>query len=213
MSSTSANTENRTKDANAELSAQVVRANLAGLLSLAISSPLDFTDDQPQRLRELHADAPDAWKPAIASLAEAWDEALKDRDALTLAYAKLFLGPFEILASPYASFYLEPDQRLMGQVSNEVANVYADAGLMPGPGPREAPDHAALEWEFVYFLTHQYVTTGEADWLEGRDRFIRSHLARWMPALCMAVSQAAVHPFYDRWARLVTTILPTFADH
>ena len=146
----------------------------------------------------------------VLSEKDARNPPLADREALSLAYAKLFLGPFEILAPPYASFYLEPDHRIMGYVSNQVAQLYAEAGLKPGPGPREAPDHAALEWEFVYFLTHQYLSTGEPIWRDRRTSFVRDHLARWMPEFCAAITQASLHPFYDAWAACVIAALPRF---
>ena len=50
------------------------------------------------------------WDPALQkaglTLAQAWENAREDREALSLAYARLFLGPFVILAPPYASFLL-----------------------------------------------------------------------------------------------------------
>jgi TorA maturation chaperone TorD len=143
--------------------------------------------------------APALQEPALV-LAQAWEDAFDDHQALSLAYARLFLGPFEILASPYASTWLDPEQRLMGEVSQQVAQAYTAAGLAPGsPGdaPREVPDHVALEWEFMYFLTYQFITTGEQRWIEQRNRFFLSHVVHWMPSLALAIEQSAQHAFYD----------------
>ena len=93
-------------------------------------------------------------------------EAIVDATGLGLSYAQL-------------------EQRIW-----QVARVLRDAGLKPGEGPREVPDHVALEWEFIHFLTHRHITTGEVDWLEQRDTFIHSHMVQWLPSLAQAMKQA-----------------------
>lgn len=192
-----------------DLDVLTVQADVARLVSLAVSSPLEMNDQQPNLLRALGEQLPESWAEPLVAVADQWQQALANRESLALAYARLFLGPFEILAPPYASFYLEPDHKLMGEASQQVAEMYAEAGLEPGPGPREAPDHVALEWEFVYFLTHQYLVTEQVDWQDTRRRFV-AHMTQWMPSLCDAIRESAVHPFYDRWAQLVTVILPAY---
>jgi len=142
-----------------ELRKEFIRGELARIVSIGLSSPLEMTGEEPKALRALATDAPVAWQSFINEMAREWERALKDRQRLSVAYARLFLGPFEILAIPYASFYLEPNQRLMGDISTWVAEQYAEAGLKPGTGAREVPDHAALEWEFFYYLTHKYFNT------------------------------------------------------
>jgi TorA maturation chaperone TorD len=163
--------------------------------------------EPPRHLRLLAAELPAALREPALSVAKHWSEALDDREALSLAYARLFLGPFEILSPPYASFYLEADQRLMGEVSQHVAQAYSEVWLGPGSGPHEAPDHVALEWEFMYFLTYQYVTTGEAHWLERRQSFHIDHLNHWIPELSKAILKANEHSFYDALALLSVTAL------
>lgn len=203
-------------DTNIETDHQQIEEATLATLSLALSrglwTPRDMTGDTPEALRSLPDELLGAAGPAVNSLANAWDEALTDRAQLSISFAKLFLGPFEILAPPYASFYLEPDQRLMGQVSNWVAEQYADAGLKPGAGPREVPDHAALEWEFVYFLTHRLLETGDAQWRRRRQEFLTQHLSQWMPAFCEAISAASTHVFYSTWAACVPPVLRRFKE-
>jgi TorA maturation chaperone TorD len=191
----------------AERAAETAKANLYFVLSRAFSSPVVMEPDDPARLRQVMPELPGALQEAARSLADAWERGLIELQELSLAYARLFLGPFEILASPYASFYLEPDQRLMGQVSRSVAGAYAQAGLEPGPGPREAPDHVALEWEFMYFVTHQHLVSDEDRWIEQRRAFVSTHLARWMPSLAEAIKRAEAHAFYDALAALLTNVL------
>ena len=148
---------------------------------------------------------------AAIKVAQAWEDALQDREVLSLAYARLFLGPFEILASPYASFYLEPDQRPMGEISQQVVHTYAEASLGPEQAPREIPDHIALEWEFMYYLTYQHMTTGDQRWLEKRKLFYNAHMKHWVPALAKAISQSKQHAFYLALAELLTAVFETSA--
>jgi TorA maturation chaperone TorD len=186
---------------------EATRANLYVVLSRAFASPAVMEPNDAERLRQIVPELPRALREPADALARAWDEGLLQQQQMLLAYARLFLGPFEILASPYASFYLEDDQQLMGPVSQAVAEAYAEAGLEPGPGPREAPDHAALEWEFLYFLTYQYLVTGDRQWAERRHVFVSTHVARWMPALGEAISRAQEQPFYDALGVLLAALL------
>ena len=207
MSSISATTDPAAGRPAEDCASETARANLYLVLSRAFSSPAVMEPDDPARLRQVTPELPPALQEAARSLADAWEHGLRHRQELSLAYARLFLGPFEILASPYASFYLQPDPQLMGPVSQSVAGAYAEAGLEPGPGPREAPDHVALEWEFMYFVTHQHLGTGDDRWIERRRAFVSTHLARWMPSLADAIKRGDEHVFYDTLAALLTTLL------
>ena len=121
---------------------------------------------------------------------------------MQLAYAKLFLGPFEIQAPPYASMYLEPEGRLMGEVSRYVIDAFSEAGLTQRSEPREIPDHICHELEFMYFLAFQEVATGDAVWAERQQRFWREHLRHWLVPFATRMSDADLHPFYGELARL-----------
>ena len=187
-------------------SQEVMRANLYQVLARVFSSPLEMDEGDPEALRLMISDLDPVLQKAGLTLAQAWEDALEDSEALSLSYAKLFLGPFRILASPYASFYLEPDRRLMGEVSQEVSRAYATAGLGPGKGPLEAPDHVALEWEFMYYLTYKSIMTGEECWIEQREKFRTTHMNRWLPSLAEAIIQSGEHTFYGAVSKFLTAL-------
>lgn len=186
---------------------EVAWANAYMLMSKAFSLPREMDEEQPEQLRRILPDLPPELRDAGQTLVQAWEHALEDCETLSLAYARLFLGPFEILSPPYASFYLETDQRLMGEVSRAVAAAFAQAGLGPGTGPREAPDHIALECEFLYYLTYQYVMTGQEQCLAQRQNFRSIHFDRWIPLLAEAITRAGEHPFYDSLAVFMTALV------
>lgn len=78
-------------------------------------------DDWPQAvdeaLREMRA--------AIAARGEG-DEVLLD---LEVEFTRLTIGPLEIPAMPYASFYLSPSRSLMTDETLDVRRRYLEAGL------------------------------------------------------------------------------------
>lgn len=182
-------------------------ANACLLLSRGFSTPLDMKQEDAERCAALAEHAPEPLAEAASALADAWQAALTDREAVAVAYSKLFLGPFEVKAYPYASFYLEPEQQVMGSVTNYVATLYAEAGLRPGAGPREIPDHVALEWEFMYYLSNRLTATSDTAWSARRSQFFDDHVRQWMPAFADAVIGAEAHPFYTSLAHFMQRVV------
>lgn len=180
-------------------------ANLCLLAARAFAQPDQLDPEDPGRLAALCPQLPESAIAPATRLAKTWASALEtDREPLNLAYAKLFLGPFEIAAPPYASLYLDPERKLMGTVSMDVGQTYAEAGLGPAEsGPREAPDHIALELEFLYYLAYQAATEDDTAWLERYRKFADQHLERWAPQLAEAIREADKHPFYNALADLL----------
>jgi TorA maturation chaperone TorD len=186
----------------------VGRANAYHALAQALSSPADWVSAFPQVLRDgLLPLGGEFEKPAreLVTVAEA---AMNYRERLSVAYAKLFVGPFEVRAAPWASLYLDREQWLMGEASRYAVQAYAEAGLGPRSDQREAPDHITHELEFMYYLVFQEATTGETGWRERQQRFWNEHLGQWLPKLALAVRDAELDPYYGALAGL----LCAFAD-
>lgn len=129
-----------------------------------------------------------------------------DRTALAVSHARLFIGPFEIKAAPWASIYLDREQQLMGEASAYAAQAYAEAELGPVAGLHEAPDHLSHELEFMYFLAFREATTGDGEWLERQQRFWQEHLGVWLPQFAEVLARAAADSFYQDLARLTRSL-------
>ncbi len=71
-------------------------------------------------------------------------------DELQRDYARLFIGPFELLAPPYGSIYLENEERVCGDSTADVIARYRQEGLRIAL--KEPADHLAIELEFMYLL-------------------------------------------------------------
>lgn len=179
-----------------------VRANLCFLLSKAFGSPASFESDYPGMLASVAEDLPEPLRTLAHNVSEEWVQAVEEAEPTLLAYSRLFIGPFDIQAPPYASTYLEPDGRLMGETSRTVAAAYAEAGLVPGEGPIDAPDHIVTEWEFLHYLGYQHAETGDAHWLNVYRQFMDTHFGLWVPRFCEAVASAKESTFYTKLVAL-----------
>lgn len=128
-----------------------------------------------------------------AAVAEAF--AGENPDELLLDYSRLFLGPFDILAKPYGSVWLEGDKVLMGDSTMAVKELYRAGGFELADDFNEVPDHIAVELEFLYLLIYQ-------DHVDLRQRFLQDHLGRWIEPFTAAMEQGARTDFYRLLAEL-----------
>lgn len=179
------------------------RANVFYALARALETPRKWDPDLPGLVSQAFDPMPDPLPALGGNLAAQLAGLMRDREQVAVAHAKLFLGPFEILAAPWASFYLEDEPRLMGPTSEYAASAYAAAGLAPGTKLKDAPDHITHELEFMYFLAFNEATTGNGEWVDQQSRFWREHLGQWLPRFADAVAVADVHPFYGALAAAI----------
>ena len=127
-------------------------------------------------------------------------------ESLKVDYAQLFVGPFKLLAPPYGSFYLE-DSRIMGESTIDVRNWYEKEGL--DVVIKDAPDHIAMELEFMYYLiAKQTQATNDGNlqdiqlYQQKQKSFLCVHLARWLPEFAEKVQKNSQTKFYQKLARL-----------
>ncbi len=137
---------------------------------------------------------------------------ISELESLKIDYAKLFVGPYGILAPPYGSVYLEDTRRVMGNSTMDVRNKYGEEGL--DIGLKEAPDHIAIELEFMYFLIHKEVEAIEfsdsvtaAGYLKKQKVFLESHLGIWVSEFADNVEVNAQTEFYKNLARLTKSFV------
>ena len=127
-------------------------------------------------------------------------------ESLKIDYTQLFVGPFKLLAPPYGSVYFE-DGRIMGESTIDVRNWYEKEGL--DVIIKDAPDHIAMELEFMYYLiARQTQATNEENlqdiqiYQQKQKAFLYVHLARWLPKFAEKVQKNAQTEFYKKLARL-----------
>lgn len=129
-----------------------------------------------------------------------------DVRALRVDHAKLFVGPYELLASPYGSVYLDDADRVMTESTYDAVRLYRSEGL--DVALDEPADHVAAELEFMYYLVGKEVEAlaeSEHATVErclGKQRtFLDRHLGQWIATFADAVEEHAETEFYRTVAR------------
>ena len=127
-------------------------------------------------------------------------EDLKD---LQLDFAKLFVGPYSLLAPPYGSVYIDRQHRIMGDSTIDAIKYYDEAGLEVASRFKEAPDHIVTELEFMYFLIHEELRAVEIgdtqcfyDTLDFQREFLTHHLNCWVESFAQKIKSNATTCFY-----------------
>ena len=129
---------------------------------------------------------------------------------LAVEYARLFVGPYELMAPPYGSVYLDHERRVMGDSTMEVIKIYKEAGLSIDQDFKELPDHIAVELEFMYYLIYQEAEAlekGQSDKAlalrETQGLFLNRFLKPWVPNLCDRIKASTENEFYNCLANCV----------
>ncbi len=126
---------------------------------------------------------------------------------LGIAFSKLFVGPFELMAAPYGSVYLDENRRAMGDSSMRVIQYYIDAGLNPSEDNKEPPDHISTELEFMYYMVFQHLETGDSQFLEKQRRFLLTQMLLWVPKFTSDIVKSQIHPFFSSLASLTNDFI------
>ena len=129
---------------------------------------------------------------------------------LLVDYAALFVGPFETLAPPLGSVYMEQQPVLMGESTRNLLEIYRQAGLDMAEGFNGPPDHIIAELEFLAYLisTRLSADPETAQTLhELQQRFLGKHLGAWVAPFAGKVAQEAGTGFYQRLAELTRKIV------
>ncbi len=136
-----------------------------------------------------------------------------DLEALRIEFTRLFIGPFKLLAPPYGSVYLE-DNRMMGESTVDARNRYEQAGL--DITLSDAPDHLAMELEFMYYLVmqeleaiHMEDTEALQTCQEKQRSFLQTHLARWLPRFAEKVQENGQIDFYKTLTQVTDRFVQT----
>ncbi len=129
-------------------------------------------------------------------------------EALAVEHARLFIGPFQLIAPPYGSIYLDDSRTVMGDSTARVAAFYHNCGLQLADDFHELPDHFAVELEFMSFLAfkqreaEQSGDTGETDRiLSLQKEFLGRFLMPWLEPFTSAVINDGEAAFYQAVAR------------
>lgn len=159
----------------------------------------------------LESVAPDATKYAGDAVVAVGKSPL---DSLAVEHARLFIGPFQLVAPPYGSIYLDDAKAVMGDSTAKVAAFYHACGLHLADDFHELPDHFAVELEFMSYLAFKQ---REAEVLGDQDEVIRvvslqrefldRFLMPWLAPFTSAIITDGEAPFYQAIARCTAAFI------
>ena len=179
------------------------------------------TDFSEERLFHSMLSAASAIDHELAESARRLGAAFVAQDLQTLLvdYTRLFIGPSQPVAMPYASFWLTDDQSMRHAATQAVLELYAQGGFDVSDDFRELPDHVAVELEFLYLLIfsqNQAQLGGKAEELLASNalhrRFAAEHLTTWIGAFADAVRVGAETEFYRELAGFTERFVRMEAD-
>lgn len=181
-------------------------ANAYKLLSLLYGPPTEEMEEVLAHLEQtLQILRPDL-VPFILEMKTLSDSEVK-LEELMVDHTRLFIGPFDLLAPPYGSIYLDGQRQVMGDSTMEVLQFYRQAGLNLAADVKQPPDNIVAELEFIYYLIAKYLETEEEQWLVQMETFLNKYLGKWIGEFINRINGNAKNPFYKNLAQLTQVII------
>jgi len=200
-----------------DMQIKLCRAESYRLLAACFYTPDDIWLNQGSLFKDLTgALQPVCPKAADFALQMGKTAAQYGVQELAIEYAKLFVGPYELLAPPYGSVYLDQGKRVMGDSTMTVIKMYQEYGLKIADDFKEMPDHIAVELEFMYYLIYKEIEAVQQaeheealSFIEAQQRFISSFLGKFVFSFCEKVKEGTTSEFY----RALADCVLTFVNH
>ncbi len=140
-------------------------------------------------------------------------------EQLSLEFARLFIGPANPPAIPFASFYLSENHSLMTEETMAVRKQYLEAGLALKYLYQMPDDHIAIELDFLYYLTERFLELSEIgkhteaeNFLRLRHHFLMDHFILWAPAFAKRILESAEEDYYKGAALFLLEMAKYYAQ-
>lgn len=115
-------------------------------------------------------------------------------DTIEFAFNRLFIGPKEPIAPPFASVYLERDELVMGRTTLDARDLYASLGLV-SPWQGQFPDdHISLELDACLHFRQLDSNLHRNDIAQLYQRFLEEHLLLWVPTFVKRIESTQEVP-------------------
>lgn len=129
------------------------------------------------------------WRDTLIAL----EPQLNYDEHLDAEYSRLFILAFpNEPVQPFGSYWLEEEQRLMGNSAIEVKNMMAEHGIEIAENSGLLPDHIVSELEFMAYLASQ----DDDNTRQTQQKMLEQHLAEWTPQFTAALRAANPAPRY-----------------
>jgi putative dimethyl sulfoxide reductase chaperone len=135
-------------------------------------------------------------------------------DDLHWDYTKMMIGPFDLLAPPWESIYVQKEPMLFQKCTMDVRKTYEHFGFQKADYNIEADDHIGLELDFLYHLNNLSLQSAKEEnvqevsyLLAQQEKFINEHLFAFVPELSKKIIENADTSFYVGMAKILTHYL------
>lgn len=109
----------------------------------------------------------------------------EDIEELEFEFNRLFVGPNQLVVSPYESTYRNTERVIMQSETIAVRRFYEKAGLVLAKKNINPDDHIALELEFVCYLLENSLE--DETHYEFYQEFLKAHLFHWIEVHCALI--------------------------
>lgn len=125
-------------------------------------------------------------------------------------YSKLFLGPFEVIAHPYASIYLE-GYTLNGEITQNILHFYNNCGLLFDEETKDLPDNIVVIFQFLHYLLESEINGNEnfpdINWVQKREEFTDLYVNSWVPKFTKQIYEGTTNEFYKNLTKFTNKFL------
>jgi len=192
-----------------------IRGDCYRLLSACFYQPQKEAFIQEEFFKNLEVILKDVSPDAAAHVPAMENAFLKYSDEeLLVAYAKLFVGPHELIAPPYGSVYLDGARQVMSDSTMGTIKIYQDEGLSIDDEFRELPDHITVELEFMSYLIFKGIEAlKQSDFerakgfIDKQEIFLNTFLYRWAPPFCEKIREGTDNGFYKALADCLSSFI------
>ncbi len=140
-------------------------------------------------------------------------------EELSLEFARLFIGPVDPPAIPYASFYLSEGHSLMTEETMAVRKQYLEAGVALKNLHQIPDDHIAIELDFLYYLTERALgllengnNTEAERLLKLRRDFLKDHFLLWASAFAKRILESTCENYYKGAASFLLEMVEYYSQ-
>jgi TorA maturation chaperone TorD len=177
-----------------------IRSEIYHYLSIAFSKPDESFGDYfaglTPLLDDLYPESSGYFEDVMKSLLLQ----IENIESLQCDYGALFIGPFQTLAPPYASVYLN-EGIIMGDSTIQVMECYSAVGLEVNQEEGLIPDHISIELEFIHHCLLKYMESGDTSYYDLHTAFITEHMYKWIPDFISRILSSDVTGYYRDLAK------------
>lgn len=193
---------------------QLTTGEVCHLLAVLFYDPKDIFTTEAEDFFASYTPVAAAYDSDFKNLFKALQEAYQQSDvtSLQIDYAALFVGPAELLASPFGSIHLEKNHQLLGETTIKVQQLYKQAGLQIDQDSNTVPDHIAVELEFLHYLFITRASTSEQNLETCLSSFVEYYFRPFAQRLSAQIIAHAHTDFYQIVGKMLQHVAATIDE-